>query len=102
MCPLKPFTRRRFEPFQLIPMIDPEFLEQLRCPETRQPLTMASVEVVRAVNERIAAGEQRNRGGSKVEQPCDGGLIRQDGRFLYPIRQAIPVLLIAEAIPLER
>ena len=82
-------------------MNDFELLKLLRCPETRQPLRIADAPVVRALNERIAAGQVHNRGGAKVNEPCDGGLIREDGRYLYPIRQEIPVMLIAEALPME-
>jgi uncharacterized protein YbaR (Trm112 family) len=81
-------------------MIDAEFLKLLRCPETHQTLKLADAAAVKALNERIAAGSVLNRGGNKVEQPCDGGLIREDGRYLYPIRQAIPVMLVAESVPL--
>lgn len=82
-------------------MIDPEFVKMLRCPETRQPLRTADAAVLRGLNERIAAGRVRNRGGAPVEQPCDGGLIREDGKFLYPIRAGIPVMIAAESLPLE-
>jgi uncharacterized protein YbaR (Trm112 family) len=32
----------------------------------------------------------------------DGGLVREDGRILYPIRQRIPVLLVDEGIALDQ
>jgi uncharacterized protein YbaR (Trm112 family) len=35
-----------------------------------------------------------------VTEPVDGGLVRSDGRFLYPIRDDIPIMLVEEAIPL--
>jgi uncharacterized protein YbaR (Trm112 family) len=83
-------------------MIDPEILEMLRCPETRQPLTLADAALVGALNKQIAAGTLLNRGGGKVEAACDGALLRQDGKFAYPIRQQIPVMLIPEALPVGR
>ena len=81
-------------------MTDPELLRLLRCPETRQPLAVADETVIRSLNDRISAGVMRNRGGETVLRPCDSGLVRQDGRYLYPIREAIPEMLIAEAMPL--
>jgi uncharacterized protein YbaR (Trm112 family) len=30
----------------------------------------------------------------------NGGLIREDGKYLYPIRKDIPIMLIDEALPL--
>jgi uncharacterized protein YbaR (Trm112 family) len=81
-------------------MIDPEFLKLLRCPETQQTLEVADAAVVRALNEKIAAGRVSSRGGIAVSQPCDGGLVRKDGKVLYPIRQEIPVMIVAESLPL--
>ncbi len=81
-------------------MIDPEFLKLLRCPESRQTLTVADAAVVRSLNDRIQAGKVQNRGGAKVEQACEAGLVRQDGRYLYPIRDGIPVMLVAESVAL--
>jgi uncharacterized protein YbaR (Trm112 family) len=82
-------------------MINPEFLKLLRCPETRQPLVPADPSVVKAVNEKIAKGTLSGRGGQKITQSCDGGLIRQDGAVFYPVRADIPVLLAAESIALS-
>ena len=82
-------------------MINPEFLKLLRCPETRQTLSPADAAVVKSVNEKIAEGTLSSRGGQKVTQPCDGGLIRQDGAVFYPVRADIPVLLAAESIALS-
>lgn len=82
-------------------MLDPKLLAQLRCPETRQPLQAADPALVQQLNARIDSRELRNRAGQPVQRRCDGGLVREDGRFFYPICQDIPVLLIDEAIPLD-
>ncbi len=71
------------------------------CPDTHQPLTVADTELITRLNERIKSGQLRNRGGKTVSEPIDSGLVRQDRKFLYPVRADIPVLLIDEAIPLE-
>jgi uncharacterized protein YbaR (Trm112 family) len=52
------------------------------------------------LNARIAAGHVKTRGGQAVTDPVSEGLVRQDGRFLYPVRDDIPVMLIDEALPL--
>jgi len=80
-------------------MIDKELLSILACPETRQPLAMASTEQVAATNARIAAGEQKNVAGVKVDEAIEEGLLREDGTILYPIRRGIPVLLAEEGLP---
>lgn len=79
-------------------MIDAALLRMLCCPDTRQPLGMAPAELVEALNRHVAAGDLRNRAGQAVAEPLDGGLLRQDGRVVYPVRQGIPVLLIDEGI----
>jgi uncharacterized protein YbaR (Trm112 family) len=78
--------------------IDPELLKILACPETKEPVSMASEELVTKLNSLITKGGIKNRGGENVTEIMDAGLIREDGRFLYPIRDDIPVMLIDEAI----
>jgi uncharacterized protein YbaR (Trm112 family) len=81
--------------------IDPELLKILCCPETHQPLTEAPGDLVARINTRIAAGTLKNRAAQPVTEPVAGGLLRQDGKVLYPIRNDIPVLLIDEGLPLD-
>lgn len=82
-------------------VIDKDLLEILACPETHQPLCLAEEAVVEGVNARIASGDCTNVGGAKVEQPIQGGLVREDGKILYPVRESIPVLLVDEGIALS-
>jgi uncharacterized protein YbaR (Trm112 family) len=81
-------------------MIDPELLEILACPVTHQPLAMAEAELVAALNAAIDRGGLKGVGGALVEGPLDGGLVREDGAVVYPIRDRIPVLLVDEGIAL--
>jgi uncharacterized protein YbaR (Trm112 family) len=81
-------------------MVDPQLLEILCCPETRQDVTLAPASLVEELNGRIEAGTLQNRAGAAVREKMDGGLLRADGKALYPIREDIPVMLIDEAIPL--
>ena len=81
-------------------MIDKELLDILACPENKTPVSMAEQTIVDQLNEQIANGKITNRGGKIVENPLDGGLIREDKKFLYPIDDGIPIMLIDEAISL--
>ena len=62
-------------------MISPELLALLRCPATMQTLAPAPAELLQRLG-------------------LEGGLLRADGKVVYPIRNGIPVMLIDEAIPL--
>ncbi len=81
--------------------LNKELLDILACPETKQSLTLAEPALIERLNEQIRQGTLTNRGGSPVTEAIDAGLVREDGRYLYPIRDEIPIMLIDEAIPLE-
>ena len=81
-------------------MIDQQLLEILACPEDKSPVTLADEALVATINQAIAAGRLTNRGGIAVTEGIEGGLVRQDGRWLYLIRDEIPIMLIEEAIAL--
>jgi uncharacterized protein YbaR (Trm112 family) len=80
--------------------VSPELLEILVCPETKQPLTLADEGVLAALNAKIEAGSLRNRGGTQVDKPVSEGLVREDGKVLYPVDDGIPVMLIEESFEL--
>ncbi|MCC7265403.1 MAG: Trm112 family protein [Candidatus Latescibacteria bacterium] len=82
-------------------MIDKELLEILACPENKTPVHLAEQALIDRINSRIQQGQLTNRVGRKVEKPIDGGLVREDGAYLYPIEDEIPIMLIDEAIPLK-
>lgn len=83
-------------------MIDQELLNILACPETKQDLEVASSDVIEKINALIQKGELKNRSGQKLDKKIDGGLIQKvDQKYLYPIREDIPIMLIEESIPLD-
>lgn len=82
-------------------MIDPQLLEILCCPETKQPVVLVEGEAIERVNAKIASGGVKNRSGERVDEKIDAGLLREDRKFLYPIRESIPIMLEGEAIPYE-
>ncbi len=79
--------------------LDPAILKCLCCPETHQPLALADPALIGQLNDQLLAGKLRNRAGQAPAGRIDGGLLRQDGTFLYPIHGNLPVLLVDEAIP---
>ena len=82
-------------------MVNPELLEILVCPETKQTLKLADEDTLGKVNQAVAAGGLTNQGGNRVKKPLVEGLVREDGKVLYPVIDDIPVMLLDEAIRLE-
>ena len=80
--------------------VSPELIEILVCPETRQPVRAATAAELDGLNARVRAGLLRNRGGETVPKPIEEGLVREDGKVLYPVDDGIPVMLIEESIEL--
>jgi uncharacterized protein YbaR (Trm112 family) len=81
-------------------MVDPELLSLLCCPETYQELDPANPELLEQLNRRISAGMLQNRAGNVVSEILVEGLLRKDGKILYPVRNNIPVMLVEEGITL--
>lgn len=82
-------------------MIASELLSILCCPETKQELNLAEEALIERLNQSISKKALKNRAGETVEQSLESGLVRKDGKFLYPVRSDIPVMLVDEAISLE-
>jgi len=81
-------------------MISNDLLAILCCPETKQDLSFADARLIDRINQLIERGDLKNRAGRKITQKIESGLIRSDQKFLYPIRQDIPIMLADEAVPL--
>lgn len=81
--------------------VSEELLEILVCPETHQPVKPAPQEILDALNARVRSHELRNRGGERVEKELREGLVREDGRVVYPVDDDIPVMLIDESIEIS-
>jgi uncharacterized protein YbaR (Trm112 family) len=79
-------------------MIHAELLAILRCPENHSPLREVDAAFVAKLNAAAASKQIRNRGGELVTQILDGGLIRSDDAWVYPIVDGIPIMLVDEAI----
>lgn len=79
-------------------MTHPELLEILCCPETHQPVREAPAALVKELNRAIRQGEAKDgrRAGERTE--LSGALLRRDGRFAYPVRHGIPIMLIEERL----
>ena len=81
-------------------MLDPQLVEILACPENKSPVRPAEPAVIEQINKAIEAGTLKNRGGQTINEKIDAGLLREDGKWLYPVRDEIPIMLVEEAIAL--
>ncbi len=82
--------------------LDKELLAILCCPDTKQAVVLADDALIQKINGAIDRGTLKNKAQKAVSERLDGGLIRADGKILYPVREDIPVMLIDEGIPLEQ
>ncbi len=83
-------------------MIDQELLDILVCPENKTPVKLVDDSVIARANEAIASKSLKNRVGEAIEETIDGGLLREDNAYMYPIRDDIPIMLIDEGIPYDQ
>ena len=83
-------------------MVDQELLDILVCPDNKTPVKLVGDDVLTKINDAIQDKTLKNRGGEVIDEAVDGGLLREDGTYLYPIRDDIPIMLIDESIPMEQ
>ncbi len=83
-------------------MLQNEIVAILRCPNNHTPLTAATEVVVDQLNSAIRGRQIVNRAGKRLNAQIDGGFVRADGKWLYPVVDRIPVLLWDEAISLDQ
>ncbi len=81
--------------------VDPALLAILCCPDTKQSVVLADEQLLHQLNSGIEKGEIQNKAGQQVKEKLDAGLIREDRKVLYPIRDQIPIMLIDEGILLD-
>jgi uncharacterized protein len=82
-------------------MISQELLELLVCPENKTPVTPIDTDTIQKINAAISQGTVSTRNGEPIEDPIDGGLVREDQAYVYIIRDDIPVMLIDESIAFD-
>jgi len=82
-------------------MIGKRLLNILACPETHEEVSLADEQLIGSLNQKIEAGQLFNRAGEKVTERIGGGLVREDGQYLYVIRNGIPVMLVEQGILLK-
>ena len=82
--------------------VDPELVEILVCPDTKLNVDLAPAETVEKINLAIKENIVLNVDRQSVNDPLQDGLLREDDKIIYPVRDSIPVMLIGEGIPMEQ
>ena len=82
--------------------VSEELLEILVCPETKQPVAMASEELIAELNLRIRAGKHCATAAARpVDESHRGGVASaRTARSSTSVDDGIPVMLIEESIEL--
>ena len=82
--------------------VDSELVEILVCPANRERVSLVRRKILDRLNQAIAEGRILNVDETPVSEPLQDGLLREDGKILYPVRDAIPVMLMGEGIPMDQ
>ena len=81
--------------------MDPNLLNIICCPVTREKLSIATTKQLEFINAEIANSTLKKLDGSIAEKPQSKALINATKTLLYPIEEDIPILLENEAIELK-
>ena len=84
----------------MTPSEEPDLYDLLRCPQTHGRLLPVTQKWCDKINARIRAGELTDQSGRVVEELIDDGLVTEDDRYLYPIRNGVPNLFVSDRIVL--
>jgi uncharacterized protein YbaR (Trm112 family) len=82
--------------------IDPFLVDILVCPETRANVSVAPPELLKQLNAAIERGVLFTKAGDRLTDKIDGALVRQDNEVAYMVRDGIPIMLVAQQIPLRQ
>ena len=82
--------------------VDPELVEILVCPDTKLNVDLVPAETVEKINLAIKGKQVHNLDGQSIKDPLQDGLLREDDKIIYPVRDSIPVMLIGEGIPMDQ
>ena len=81
--------------------MDPNLLNIICCPVTREKLSIATSKQLEFINTEIANSVLKKLDGSIAEKPQSKALINVTKTLLYPIEEDIPILLENEAVNLK-
>ena len=81
--------------------MDPNLLNIICCPVTREKLSIATSKQLEFINTEIVKNNLIKLDGSIAEKPQSKALINATNTLLYPIEEDIPILLEGKAIEIR-
>lgn len=78
--------------------VDSKLLEILCCPVSKTPLVILGPEKLEKLNSNIRDDEVLYVDHRVVSEPLQEGLITEDGKVIYAVRDNIPILLEEQGI----
>jgi uncharacterized protein YbaR (Trm112 family) len=78
--------------------VDGKLLEILCCPVSKTPLRVLGTDQLDRLNKAIENGDALYVDNEKVSEPLQEGLITEDGKVIYPVKDNIPILLEEKGI----
>ena len=81
--------------------MDPNLLNIICCPVTREKLSIATSKQLEFINTEIAESNLTKLDGSIAEKPQTKALINASKTLLYPFEENIPILLESEAVDVK-
>ena len=82
--------------------VDPKLLYILRCPVTKQKLTVLNDTELETLNRLIESNVLKHADGSVLDQPLSAALVTENRHTIYKITSGIPVMLENESIPADQ
>ena len=78
--------------------VDSKLLEILCCPVSKTPLVVLGQEKLEKLNSNIRDDKVLYVDHKVVSEPLQEGLITEDGKVIYAVRDNIPILLEEQGI----
>ena len=82
--------------------IDPQVLDFIRCPVTRQPVSPLPGDDLASLNRLIGEGKIKSRDDTLVLTELSEALVTEDGKLAYPIVDGLPLMMEEHSVPLSQ